>query len=91
MQTEQPRPGRRSFGQITPTEAIKRLALNDPTYTVCDLSRNAVIQDKRKQQQLLPLLGKALTRNEHCRELILAGCMLDDEACDGLASGLMVR
>ena len=78
------------FGGTGPTDAIRRLAQNDPAFTVCNLSNNAVLQDKRKQCELMPLLGKALTRNDRCRELILSGCALDDDACECLAMGLKV-
>ena len=66
----------------SPTDAVNRLRIDDPTYVQCDLSRNAVLQTAKS---LVPQLCEALACNTRCRELSLVGCQLDDSACESLS------
>ena len=72
--------------RLTAGDAIKKLAENDPSFTACDLSNNAVLQMKSKE--LMPQLGAALATNTVCLELNLMGCAIDDYGCEHLGKAL---
>jgi len=71
---------------MTATEATQRLGDNDPSFTRCDLSKNAVLQ--MKAGELIPKLAAALATNKHCQELILADCGLSDQNAAEIAGAL---
>lgn len=71
---------------LTATEAITKLQENDPTFTTCDLSNNAVLQ--MKGTELMPQFGAALASNIVCTDLNLSGCNLDDSVMEPLTKAL---
>ena len=80
-----PRMASMKFG-MTPTAAIERLSANDPTLTVCDLTKSAVLQ--MKGAELMPKIADALSKNTHCAELKLGECNISDAIVADLASAL---
>merc|ERR1719291_1441615 len=68
----------RFSAKLTPTQAISQLESNDPAFTVCDLSNNAVMQ--MKTAELSEKLAAALSKNVVCRELNLSGCNIGDDS-----------